>query len=131
MTARPDAAPGASLPFWSELDALVFAGAYEEVTRRAAAGFSDADAPAVVAALALAGRLDEAESVYEARLRSRGGPLAQARFFLVAGFCHAGTPAQATALVRQSASALRRGAPPERYWACQGLALLRHFEGVS
>jgi len=127
MTANPEVA--ARAPFWSELDALVFAGAYEEVTRRAAAGFSDGDAPAVVAALALAGRLDEAESVYEARLRSRGGPLAQARFFLVAGLCHAGSPAKASALVRQSASAVRRASPPERYWACQGLALLRHFEG--
>ena len=95
MTVNAERMPGASVPFWTELDALVFAGAYEQVARRAAGGFADGDAPAVVAALALAGRLEEAESVYEARLRSRGAALAQARFFLLAGHCHAGSPAKA------------------------------------
>jgi hypothetical protein len=128
MTGTPSKPPA---PFWGELDSLVFAGAYAEVAKRAAVGFSDADAPAVVAALALAGRLDEAESVFESRLRDAGARMSQARFFLIAGYCHAGNPARASALVRRSARLLRTGPARERYWACQGLGLLRHFEGRS
>jgi MarR family protein len=128
MTGTPPKPP---VPFWGELDSLVFAGAYDEVAKRAAVSFADADAPAVVAALALGGRLDEAESVFAARLRAAGDRRSQARFFLIAGYCHAGNPAKATALVVESARLLRAGSARERYWACQGLGLLRHFEGRS
>jgi Winged helix-turn-helix DNA-binding len=114
-----------------ELDSLVFAGAYEAVSKRAAAGFSDAEAPAVIGALALAGRLDEAESVFEARVRGNPALEPRARFFLIAGHCHAGNSARALGCARQSAAYLRRGPPSDRFWACQGLALVRHFEGRS
>ncbi len=116
---------------WGELDSLVFAGAYEVVSRRAAAGFSDAEAPAVIGALALAGRLDEAESVFEARVRGNRAQEPRARFFLIAGHCHAGNAARALGFARQSLPLVRRGPPSERFWACQGLALVRHFEGLS
>lgn len=114
---------------WNELDSLVFSGSYELVSKRSAAGFSDAEAPAVIGALALVGRLDEAEGVFEARVRGKPALEPRARFFVVAGHCHAGNSVRALAWVRQSAASLRRGPPSERFWACQGLALLRHFEG--
>lgn len=123
------AAPALATAVWSELDSLVFAGAYDTVARRAAAGFADAHAPAVVGALALAGRLDEAESVFEARVSGNPALEPRARFFLIAGLCHAGNSARALGLARQSAGLLRRGAAGDRFWACQGLALVRHFEG--
>jgi len=121
--------PGSPTLPWGELDSLVFAGAYDLVARRAAGGFADADAPAVVGALALSGRLDEAESVFDARVRGRLELEPRARFFLIAGLCHAGNSSRALGLARQSAPLLRRGTARDRFWACQGLALVRHFEG--
>jgi DNA-binding winged helix-turn-helix (wHTH) protein len=126
---QPGAPPALAAPPWGELDSLVFAGAYEAVARRAAAGFAAADAPAVVGALALAGRLDEAESVFDARVRGNLALEPRARFFLIAGLCHAGNSARALGLARQSAGLLRRGLASDRFWACQGLALVRHFDG--
>ncbi|HTV25318.1 MAG TPA: helix-turn-helix domain-containing protein [Polyangiaceae bacterium] len=127
MSHRPGSA--ALTQPWGELDSLVFAGAYDVVARRAAGGFADDDAPAVVGALALAGRLDEAESVFDARVRGKPALEPRARFFLIAGLCHAGNSARALGFARQNASLLRRGSASDRFWACQGLALVRHFEG--
>jgi hypothetical protein len=126
---QPGASPALLSPPWGELDSLVFAGAYDVVARRAAAGFADAEAPAVVGALALAGRLDEAESVFDARVRGNLALEPRARFFLIAGLCHVGNSALALGLARQSAGLLRRGLSSDRFWACQGLALVRHFDG--
>jgi hypothetical protein len=115
----------------NQLESLVFAGAYEEVVRRAAEGYSDLEAPAVIGALALGGRLEESESVFDARFRggSRGSVPASARFFLAAGFCHAGNSERALRYARENLTSLRGGPAQERYWAYQGLALVRHFEG--
>jgi len=46
------------------LEFLVFAGAYGSVLERTASGYADADAPSVIGALALSGRLEEAESAF-------------------------------------------------------------------
>src|SRR5687768_9934346 len=115
----------------NELDSLVFSGSYEQVLSRTAGGYSDAEAPAVVGALALSGRLDEAESVFDVHFRGRCAPAMalRARFFLLAGLCHAGNSERALRHARESVAHLRRGPANERYWACQGLALVRHFEG--
>jgi ATP/maltotriose-dependent transcriptional regulator MalT len=115
----------------NELDSLVFSGSYGQVLSRTAAGYSDVEAPAVVGALALSGRLDEAESVFEVHFRGKCAPAMalRARFFLLAGLCHAGHSERALRHARESAAHLRLGPANERYWACQGLALVRHFEG--
>ncbi len=107
----------------------MFAGAYEEVVRRAAAGYSDLEAPAVIGALALGGRLEEAESVFDARFRGSSPAPASARFFLAAGFCHSGSSERALRYARENLASLRGAQALERYWAFQGLALVRHFEG--
>ena len=119
----------ASPSFQNELESLVFSGAYEQVIRLTAGGYSDADAPLLIGALALGGRLEEAESVFDARFRQEGASPApaSARFFLAAGWCHAGNSERAMRHVRENV--LRHPSALDRYWAYQGLALVRHFEG--
>jgi DNA-binding transcriptional ArsR family regulator len=113
------------------LEFLVFAGAYARVLERSAGGYAEPDAPAVIGALALSGRLEEAESAfaaYRAQEPAAEG-LARARFFLVAGLCHAGATPRA---LRQALSGLADvfgAVDARRFWACQGLALVRYFEG--
>src|SRR4029078_10139918 len=113
------------------LEFLVFAGAYGSVLERTAGGYEDADAPHVIGALALSGRLEEAESAfaaYRSRAASEEG-LARARFFLVAGLCHAGAAPRA---LRQASGGVRDvfgAVDARRFWACPGLAVARYFEG--
>jgi Winged helix-turn-helix DNA-binding len=122
---------GAGPGLVTALDLLIFSGSYDLVLSRTAGHYADAEAPAVVAALALSGRLDEAESVFDARLRARraDADVLRARFFLVAGLCHAGHPERALRYARESAAHVLGAAAGERYWSSQGLALVRHFEG--
>jgi DNA-binding transcriptional ArsR family regulator len=127
MSDETDRASAAAL---NPLEFLVFSGSYEEVLRRTAGGYADSDAPAVIGALALSGRLDEAEGAFAAyRSRTRDERASEARFFMVAGLCHAGSNQRAlrhaTGSLRQVFSADAR----ERFWACQGLALVLCFDG--
>ena len=113
------------------LEFLVFSGAYSEVLTRTAGGYAPAEAPAVIGALALSGRMEEAESAYvSSQLRGADeGDAVEARFFLVAGLCHAGKVGAALRRARESLSAVRGSDQKGRFWACQGLALVRFFEG--
>jgi DNA-binding transcriptional ArsR family regulator len=113
------------------LEFLVFAGAYGAVLERTAGGHADADAPSVIGALALSGRLEEAESAFAAqRLRPRAEEgLARARFFLIAGLCHGGAIPRAWRHALEAVPDVFGAQGPRRFWACQGLALVRYFEG--
>jgi DNA-binding transcriptional ArsR family regulator len=115
----------------NSLEFLVFSGSYDEVLRRTAGGYADPEAPAVIGALALSGRLDEAEGAFSAYRSRTGDPgaAAQARFFMVAGSCHAGLTQRALRHAVGSLAQVFSAAPRERFWACQGLALVLCFDG--
>ncbi|HKO94145.1 MAG TPA: hypothetical protein VJU61_23490, partial [Polyangiaceae bacterium] len=113
------------------LEFLVFSGAYERVLSRTALGYADAEAPSVIGALALSGRLEEAESAFAAYRSSSTSAdgVAQARFFVVAGLCHAGATQRALRHALGSLAEVLAAPSPRRFWACQGLAVVRYFEG--
>jgi DNA-binding winged helix-turn-helix (wHTH) protein len=113
------------------LEYLLFSGAYEAVLARTAQGHSEAEAEAFVGALAFSGRLEEAESAFNAFVASSPlpGHAMAARFFLVAGLCHAGQTGKALRRARESIPQLRSADPRGRFWIFQGLALVRYFEG--
>ena len=112
------------------LESLLFSGDYDAVLELTAASQAAADMPAMVGALALSGRLDEAESAF-ARLAGEAEPeaLAQARFFVVAGLCHAGRVPRALRLAREVHREVRAPSSRRTFWACQGFALIRYFQG--
>jgi hypothetical protein len=114
-----------------ELELFVFSGAYAEVLARTADHYEPSKAPAVVGALALSGRMEEAESAFTSFLPQcpDQGDAVQARFFLAAGLCHAGKVSAALRRARESLGQVRAPEPRRRFWACQGLALVRFFEG--
>lgn len=87
--------------------------------------------PALVGALALSGRLDEAESAFRSLVTADATPdeLIQARFFVIAGLCHAGQVGKALRLARQSVADRLGASATSRFWIWQGLALVRLFEG--
>lgn len=87
--------------------------------------------PEAIGALALSGRLDEARSAFAGFVRETEDVEARtrARFFMVAGYCHAGQQAQAMRMVRASLSDLVATRGRSRFWIWQGLALARYFEG--
>ncbi len=112
------------------LKSLLFSGDYEAVLSLAVGDDAGAMQPAVIAALSLSGRLDEAQSAY--RALSVGGGVddcTEARFFLVAGLCHAGDSSKALRYARASLAQLRRVDARSRFWIWQGLALVRFFQG--
>lgn len=113
------------------LEFLLFSGRYDEVVERTAAAPSPSDMPEAIGALALSGRLDEARSAFSGFVRESPDVEARtrARFFLVAGFCHAGQQAQAMRMVRASLADLPHTTGRTRFWIWQGLALARYFEG--
>jgi DNA-binding transcriptional ArsR family regulator len=128
MTQSPGEVPASS---GKALEFLVFAGAYGSVLERTAGGYADADAPSVIGALALSGRLEEAESAfaaYRTRAPAEEG-LARAHFFLIAGLCHAGSTARAWRHALGAVPEVFGAQGARRFWACQGLALVRYFEG--
>jgi DNA-binding transcriptional ArsR family regulator len=127
MPDEPSPAPdGAS----DSLEFLLYSGSYEQVLQRTAAGYAERDARAVIGALSLSGRLDEAESAFSAYAAgSAPSRVPEARFFIVAGLCHSGQVARALRQARSSVGAVFDRQPGQRYWACQGLALVRYFEG--
>lgn len=113
------------------LNSSLFSGAYDQVLARTAARYSAEEAPFVIGALALSGRLDEAESAFE-RLQSSTPELEAllaARFFLVAGSSHAGRSSRAFRLANDSLAFVRDSDPRRRFWACQGFAVVRYFAG--
>jgi len=112
------------------LEFLAFSGAYAEVLARTAGGYEPSEAPAVVGALALSGRIEEADSAFNAFLPASPdeGDTAEARFFLAAGLCHAGKAPLALRRARESLGYVRGAEPRRRFWACQGLALVRFFD---
>lgn len=113
------------------LEFLLFSGAYDRVLARSAQHYEDAEAPAVIGALALSGRLEEAESVFAsfARTLREADGVAQARFFVLAGLCHAGRINRALAHAREGLASLGVLGSRRRFWVFQGLALIRYFEG--
>ncbi len=114
-----------------ELEALVFSGDYERVIALTAAGTPPEALPALVGALALSGRLDEAESAFRSLESGRPaeGDVVQARFFVIAGLCHAGMVPKALRRARQGLSDRRQTDARTRFWVWQGLALVRFFQG--
>lgn len=92
---------------------------------------AQAEIPAEIGALALSGRLDEARSSLAAFLREAEDTeqRTQARFFVVAGLCHAGQAGQALRLVRSSLEDLPGSDTRTRFWIWQGLAIVRYFQG--
>lgn len=115
----------------SSLEFLLFSGAYEQVLARTAAHHEVSEAPTLIGALALSGRLDEAESAFESLRETAPDPNAvlTARFFLVAGMCHAGQVSKAFRIARDSLSYVFAADPHHRFWANQGFAVVRYFEG--
>ncbi len=113
------------------LEFLVFSGAYGEVLTRTANGYDLTEAPAVIGALAFSGRIEEAESAFVTLVSAAGdeGDVTEARFFLAAGLCHAGRSPAALRRASESLRFVRHAEPRRRFWACQGLALVRFFDG--
>jgi len=113
------------------LEFLLFSGCYEEVIARTATSPDASTRPEVIGALALSGRLDEARSAFSGFVRDTTDIEARtrARFFMVAGHCHAGQQVQAMRMVRASVADLPQSTGRTRFWVWQGLALARYFEG--
>ncbi len=113
------------------LEFLLFSGDYDGVIARSSVACDVASMPAQVGALALSGRLDEAESVFRGLERSAEAldAVLEGRFFLIAGLCHAGHVDKALRLLGPHVSALPRTAGRSRFWIWQGVALVRFFEG--
>ena len=118
-------------PAVNQLELLVFSGEYENAIALSAQGYSERDTPLVIGALALGGRLDEAESAFLhfSAHTSLADGVAQGRFFLIAGLCHAGKATRALLKAREGLAEVRRAPAAVRFWACQALALVRYFEG--
>jgi hypothetical protein len=115
----------------SSLESLLFSGAYDQVLARTAAGHDVSEAPAMIGALALSGRLEEAESAFDSLRASSPDPGAvfEARFFVVAGLCHAGRVTKAFRVALDSVRQVFDSNPRNRFWASQGFAVVRYFEG--
>lgn len=131
MTGKKTADEGAVSEIDKSLEFLLFSGDYDAVIERTSRSVDPATMPALVGALALSGRLDEARSAFRAFSADRppAEEVTQARFFLVAGLCHAGQVVQALRLVRASLDDLTGPTGRTRFWIWQGLALVRFFEG--
>jgi hypothetical protein len=113
------------------LEYLLFSGNYDAVIAQTASRSDPEARLALIGALALSGRLDEAESAFRG-LEGSGADeptITQARFFVIAGLCHAGNVQKAMRLARASLGDLRRPKDRSRFWLWQGLALVRFFEG--
>jgi hypothetical protein len=115
----------------TSLEFLLFSGAYDQVLARTAARHDVSEAPAMIGALSLSGRLEEAESAFESLRAASPDPdaLLEARFFIVAGLCHAGRVQKAFRLARDSLEQVFGSNPRSRFWASQGFAVVRYFEG--
>lgn len=89
------------------------------------------DAPWVVGSLALLGRLDEALALAEhvGAEGAAGAPAVATRFFAAVGLLHSGRWAEARTWARRNARATRDADPIVRFFAFQGIALLRYFSG--
>ncbi|MCA9643596.1 MAG: hypothetical protein KC492_23015, partial [Myxococcales bacterium] len=111
------------------LEFLLFSGDYESVLARQL--ITSGMHPAAVGAFALSGRLDEAQSALRALIdeSAESADVPQARFYLIAGFCHAGQAQKGLRLVRECLGDLAETDPRVRFWIWQGLALVRFFEG--
>ena len=115
----------------TSLEFLLFSGNYDAIITRTSRSTDPATMPVLIGALALSGRLDEAQSAFRALGDEHADPdaLTQARFYLIAGQCHAGNAAKALRLVRASLADLGHGGGRTQFWIWQGLALVRFFEG--
>lgn len=125
MTQAPAKSP-------SELESLLYSGDYENVIAATAAAEDPRTLPALIGALALLGRLDEAESAYRRLVASAAGTpssLIVARFFVIAGLCHAGQVGRALRRARATIADRVAADAASRYWVWQGMALVRFFEG--
>ncbi|HZO16172.1 MAG TPA: hypothetical protein VFB62_23015, partial [Polyangiaceae bacterium] len=111
------------------LEALLFSGEYDRVVEATAHQTDPRMLPALVGALALSGRLDEAESAFRSMTPATPDELIQARFFVIAGLCHAGQVGKALRRARESVSDRGVAGAASRFWIWQGLALVRFFEG--
>lgn len=119
------------MPPPNDLETLLFSGDYEGVIARTAHRVDPTEAPALIGALALSGRLDEAESAFRSLGAGGAAPalVTQARFFVIAGLCHAGQTHKAMRIAKGSLADLRGPPNRQRFWVWQGLALVRYFEG--
>lgn len=118
------------------LDDAFLRGRHHEVLARTwdgpDAAFTIEEAPSVVGSLALLGRLDEALPFAAGLARDPAtpeGPAVAARFWAIVGLCHTGRYAEAAAWTRENARATRSPDARTRFFAFQGLALLRYFTG--
>ncbi|MBK9072090.1 MAG: hypothetical protein IPL79_13960 [Myxococcales bacterium] len=109
---------------------LLFAGKYDEVI--AASHRRDSLAPAeaavVLGAYAFSGRMDEAVALF--RLYGRDGDAdfsEAARFYLVAGYCHAGDVKRAATLIHRAPNPA--WTPTQRFYAAQAHGLVSFFRG--
>ncbi|MDH3483749.1 MAG: DeoR family transcriptional regulator [Myxococcales bacterium] len=115
-----------------DLERLFYEGCYDRIlakTLRTQTGNLD---PFVVGALAFTGRLDEAEItgrlITSDDTRDEVDAVA-VRFFLCAGACHAGLLGKALKWAKSNLAALGASDPRSRFFAYQGLGLVRYFEG--
>ncbi len=113
------------------LEFLLFSGSYDAVLERTAGDHAGEAQPVFVGALSLSGRLEEAESAYAALAarEPRSNAVAEARFFLVAGLCHAGNAQKALRYARDGVVDTRADDPRRRFFAYQALAAVRYFAG--
>ncbi len=116
----------------SELEHLFYEGSYGRILSSTADLHTGRLNPFVVGALALSGRLDEAEIIGRLVIGKESRPEAEAvavRFFLCAGACHAGSVEKAMRWAKRNLSAIRADDARSRFFAYQGFGLVRYFEG--
>jgi DNA-binding winged helix-turn-helix (wHTH) protein len=115
-----------------DLERLFYEGSYEQILATTLQTKSGALDPFVVGALAFSGRLDEAEITARLIISDQTRDEVDAvaiRFFLCAGACHAGLLGKALKWARSNVAALGASDPRSRFFAYQGLGLVRYFEG--
>lgn len=112
-----------------ELSQLFFEGRYETVLERTVGSAGDTH-PAVLGALAMVGRLEEAQAIASLP-PSDPSPSREAmtRFVLCMGQCHAGRYEDAARTAAGLLLATRRGSDLARFFARQAAAMTRYFTG--
>ncbi len=115
-----------------DLERLFYEGCYDRILATTLRTKTETLNVFVVGALAFTGRLDEAEITGRLIIADDARDELDAvivRFFLCTGACHAGLLAKALKWAKSNAAALRAPNPRSRFFAYQGLGLVRYFEG--